>query len=333
MNDNQINNSPDRVTDVSREKRFNIKGLFFGSDKIPAPTLLIISLALLVLFRIAVKVFPDKIGGYLGVTILLTVIFFIPAYLYYKFTSRGRQSSVLHELKIRPPRINHVFLLFFGAIFISVSVFFLNLIFRLRVGYTDGFYLYNTFFTGKLPAPDTPLYPIIAFALVPAICEEFMFRGIFHASYEKQGFMSAAITSSVMFAMISLDPRTFISNLALGLFLSFILYLTRSLVSCFIVNFLVKCFMLFFGTNLQSYVLSSSNKAVFFAAFLGTLLISLAVFSFECAKIFKQNSKGEYPLPRLVAPTKRICIKKTVSNLNTASTVICLIIFVAAIFI
>jgi hypothetical protein len=201
------------------------------------------------------------------------------------------------------------------------------------MGYTDGFYLYNTFFTGKLPSPDTPMFPIIAFALVPAMCEEFMFRGILHTSYEKQGFMSAAITSAVMFAIISLDPRTLISSLALGLFLSFVLYLTKSLVSCFIVNFLVKCFMLFFGTNLQSYILSSSNKAVFFAASIGTLLISLSIFAFECAKIFKANSKGEYSLPRLTAPTKKICFERTASNLSTVSITICIIIFIISMFI
>ena len=314
-------------------KRFTFKHVFFGRDKIPAPTLLIISLVLLVLFKIAISIFPDKVGGYLGVVILMTVIFFIPAYLYYKFTKRGRLSSVLNELKIKAPKIDHIFLLFFGAVLISVCVFYINLLFRLREGYTYGFYLYNTFFTGKLPSPDTPLFPIIAFALVPAMCEEFMFRGIFHASYEKQGFMSAAITSSVMFALVSLDIRTFISNFALGLFLSFILYLTRSLVSCFIVNFLFKCFMLFFGTNLQSYVLSSSNKAVFFAATIGAILISFAVFAFETAKIFKQNSKGVYPLPKLTAPTKRVCFERTASNLSTVSITICVAIFIIAIFI
>lgn len=314
-------------------KRFTFKHIFFGRDKIPAPTLLIISLVLLVLFKIAISIFPDKVGGYLGVVILMTVIFFIPAYLYYKFTKRGRLSSVLNELKIKAPKIDHIFLLFFGSVLISVCVFYINLLFRLREGYTYGFYLYNTFFTGKLPSPDTPLFPIIAFALVPAMCEEFMFRGIFHASYEKQGFMSAAITSSIMFALVSLDIRTFISNFALGLFLSFILYLTRSLVSCFIVNFLFKCFMLFFGTNLQSYVLSSSNKAVFFAATIGAMLISFAVFAFETAKIFKQNSKGGYPLPKLTAPTKRVCFERTASNLSTVSITICVAIFIIAIFI
>lgn len=339
MSDKLINNPLDEDADKPesekppKNRRFNFKGLFFGRDKIPAPSLLIISLLLLITFKIAIKIFPDRIGGYLGVVILLTIIFFIPAYLFYKFTKRGRLTSVLHELRIKPPRIDHIFLLFFGTVFISVLVFFLNLIFRLRTGYTDGFYLYNTFFTGKLPTPDTPLFPIIAFALVPAICEEFMFRGIFHASYEKQGFMSAAITSSLMFALISLDMRTFLSNLALGLFLSFVLYLTKSIISCAIINFLVKCFMLFFGTNLQSYVLSSSNKAVFFATLIASLLISLAVFSFECTKIFKQSSKGEYTLPKLTAPTKKICFARTASNLHTISITICVLLFIASIFI
>ncbi len=334
MSDKLINNPLDEPKSAQTPKQanrpqkgFNFKLSFLGKDRILSPCLLIIAMVLLTVFKIAIKVFPDKTGGYLGVVVLLTIIFFIPAYLFYKYTKRGRLSHTLRELKITPPKLNHIFLLFFGSIFIFTCTFLLSLIFRLRSSYTDGFYLYNTFFTGKLPVPDTPVFPIIAFALVPAVCEEFMFRGIFHASYEKQGFMPAALTSAVMFALISLDIRTALSNLALGLFLSFILYLTKSLVSCFIVNFLVKCLMLSFGTNLQSYVMSSSNKAVFFAFIIGALLISLAVFSLECAKIFKANAKGKYDLPKSTDKLEALKIFK--SNITPISMIICGVLFIA----
>lgn len=332
-NNNPLDTKVEGKANAKAPRQLNVKVGLFGKDAIFSPSLLIISLLLLILFKIAISTFPDKIGGYLGVVILLTIIFFIPAYLFYKFTKRGRLSSVIRELKITPPKMNHIFLLFFGTIFISILVFFVNLIFRIKTGYTDGFYLYNTFFTGKLPAPETPLLPIIAFALVPAMCEEFMFRGIFHATYEKQGFMAAALTSSVMFAIISLDLRTFASTLILGLFLSFTLYLTKSIVSCFIVNMLSKCFMLFFGTNLQSYVLSSSNKAVFFTTLICAMLISFALFTFECSKVFKQNAKGEYALPRLDTHSKRQVFTSLKSNVFSISVGICVLLFIVAMFI
>ncbi len=340
MSEKLINNPLDEsVTEPQTQKAekkprsFKFNGSFLGKDNILSPCLLIITMLLLVLFRVSIKILPDKVGGYLGVVVLLTIIFFIPTYLFYKFTKRGKMGSVIREIKLLPPKISHIFLLLSGSIFCCAILFLINLIFRLKSGYTDGFYLYNTFFTGKLPVPDTPLFPIIAFALIPAICEEFMFRGIFQATYEKQGFMSAALTTSIMYALISLDIRTFLSSLALGLFLSFILYLTKSLVSCFIVNFLYKCFMLFFGTNLQSYILSSSNKAVFFAVVIGLLLLSLALFCFECARLFKLNAKGKYPLPRMTVQNKSKTLQKVLENISAISILICVVIFVIAIFI
>ena len=144
--------------------------------------------------------------------------------------------------------------------------------------------------------------------------------------------MSAALTVSIMYAMISLDLRTFISNLALGLFLSFILYLTGSLLSCMIINLMTKCFMLFFGTNLHSYVLSSSNKAVFFAVMIGAILLSVAVFSFECSRIFKKHAKGECELP-LTDKSRKDVLLSVATNEANISMIICLILFIAAMFI
>lgn len=336
MSDKLINNPLDEIEEKRPPKKpkkvidfSKFKKSFLGKDEVPSPCLLIIAILLLLLFKIAMNVFPDKASGYLGVLILLTIIFFIPAYLFYKFTKRGRVEKVFSELKITAPKINHIFLLFFGGVFISIIVFLVNLLFKLRTGYVDGFYLYNTFFTGKLPVPESPLFPIIAFALAPAICEEFMFRGIFHASYEKQSFMAAALTSSVMYALISLDTRTFISNFLLGLFLSFVLFLTKSLISCFIVNLLTKCFMLFFGTNLQSYILSASNRAVFFTVVIGSLLISFAVFAYECSKIFKLTAKGKYMLPETDSNHKTESLIATKSNITSISMIICALLFIA----
>ncbi len=337
MSDKLINNPLEEESPApQRQKKrapIKLKIGFLDKDKIISPILLLLCCALILTFKIAAKLVPDIIGSYLGVVILLTVIFIIPAYLFYKLTKKLRARAIISELKIAPPKINHIFLIFFGALFAGICIFFLNLIFRLRVGYTDGFYLYNTFFTGKLPIPDTPIFPFIAFAAVPALCEELMFRGIFHASYEKKGFMAAAIVSALMYAVISLDVRTFVSHLFLGLFLSFMLYLTKSIVSTFIVNLLCKCFMLFFGTNLQSYIQSSSNKAVFFTVIVGLLLISLSIFSFECAKIFKASDNGKYKPPVLQNEPKKICCAKVISSISTVPMILCVMIFIVAIFI
>lgn len=329
----ELNEAPKKPKRKKKERRFNFTEFFFGKEIFLPPCLLIVAMLMLILFKIAIGFFPDKTGGYLGVVILLTVIFFIPAYLFYKFTRHGKMSMIARELKIKLPSVRHFFLMLFGAVLISIVIFFVNLLFRLRSGYSDGFYLYNSFFTERLPLPDTPFFPIVAFALIPALCEEFMFRGIFHASYEKQGYLAAGITTSLMYALISLDWRTFVSHLILGLFLTFVLYLTDSLLACAVINFLTKCFMLFFGTNLQSYVLSTSNRAVFIAVMIGGLLLSIAVFAFECAKVFRKSAKGEYTLPSIIITTPGDGVRAMLSNVSSFSMIVCVIFFIVALFI
>lgn len=329
----ELNEAPKKQKRKKKERSFDFVKFFFGKEIFLPPCLLIVAMLMLILFKIAINIFPDRTGGYLGVVILLTVIFFIPTYLFYKFTHHGKMSKIARELKIKLPSINHFFLMLFGAALISIVIFFINLLFRLRSGYSDGFYLYNSFFTERLPLPDTPFFPIVAFALVPALCEEFMFRGIFHASYEKQGYFATAITTSLMYALISLDWRTFVPHLILGLFLTFVLYLTDSLLACAVINLLTKCFMLFFGTNLQSYVLSTSNRAVFITVMIGALLFSLAAFSFECAKIFKKSAKGEYTLPSVIVTTPGDSVRAMLSNISSFSMIVCAILFIAAMFI
>lgn len=301
---------------------------FLDKDNTPSPLLLLTSMLLILSFKLATAIFPDKTGGYLGYLILQLIIFFIPAYLYSKFTSKGKLSLNVKDFKLGAPSIDHTFLILSASTFACALLFIVDIIFRFKRGYPDGFYLYNTLFTGKIAEPDNFIYPIVTFALTPAICEEFVFRGIIHRSYEKSGYLSAAILSSVMYALVTFDIALIPSALILGMLLSFIFYMTDSLVACIIVNFIYKLFMLFLGTNMADYLLTGSNNTLLYVTVIAALLISLCIFSLECARIFAQKAKNNQPLPVLCEGGIKALGQKISSALFTMCIVVCIIIYI-----
>ena len=320
MNDN---------TTKQKKIRWELFRRFLDKDKTPSPLLLLISMFLILSFRIAMSVFPDKTGGYLGILILQLIIFFIPAYLYSKFISKGRIFLKPGHFKLKPPSIDRTFLIISASVLICALMFTLDKLCRWNIGYPDGFYLYNTFFTGKIAEPDNALYPVITFAVVPAICEEFVFRGVIHNSYENKGFSVAAIMSAIMFSLVTLDVALIPSALIFSLMMSFLLYITNSLISCFIVNFIYKMFMLFFGTNMADYMLTGGNNVLLFTIVLLALLLSLTVFGFECSRAFKEAALENRKLPTLCEGGINTLGLKLSQALFTKCIIICACIYVA----
>lgn len=318
----------DKPKSAKKRIKVELPRRFLDKDNTYSPMLLLISMLLILSFEIATSVFPDKASGYLGYLILQLIIFFIPAYLYSKFTSKGKLSLSVKDFKLKPPSIDHTFLILSAIVLACALLFLVDVVFRFRRGYPDGFYLYNTFFTGKIDEPDTFVYPMLTFALAPAVCEEFVFRGIVYRSYEKKGCLVAAILSSVMYSLVTFDVSLIPSAIVFGMLMSFMLYITDSLASCIIVNFAYKMFMLFFGTNMANYRLTGGNNFLLYVLVVAALLVSLCVFSFECTRIFKGKAKENVKAPVLCQDGIKTLRKKLSSALFTVCIIICVGIYI-----
>ena len=79
-------------------------------------------------------------------------------------------------------------------------------------------------------------YIVIVFAALPAVTEEFVFRGIVIGEYEKRGVTLAVMVSSLMFAMSHFSLERFPVYLFAGIVLSSVMYATRSLLASIIVH-------------------------------------------------------------------------------------------------
>ncbi len=77
---------------------------------------------------------------------------------------------------------------------------------------------------------DFPLWKnILIIAVLPAICEELMFRGFIIRGFEKRGFWNAIIITAFLFAVLHLDPFRFIPVGLLGIWMGYLLLKTGSI--------------------------------------------------------------------------------------------------------
>ena len=70
---------------------------------------------------------------------------------------------------------------------------------------------------------------ILLMAVLPAICEEVLFRGFLINFFEYKGFRQSIFISGLLFAIFHLDPFRFIQVFLLGLWLGYILLKSNSL--------------------------------------------------------------------------------------------------------
>jgi uncharacterized protein len=83
-------------------------------------------------------------------------------------------------------------------------------------------------------------------ALIPALCEETLFRGFLQRSLEEHyKAIKAILFTSIIFALIHLNPIGFIPLLIIGVYLGFLAYSTNNLILPLIVHFINNAFAVF----------------------------------------------------------------------------------------
>lgn len=132
---------------------------------------------------------------------------------------------------------------------------------------------------------------IIALAVIPAICEEFVFRAVLMRDYNKYGATFSIICTSLMFAMIHFDISVFPVYFVSGLFLAMTVYITRSIVCSILVHALYNVYSVFFEGWFWSSVTQIVNLKIIIIMAVAVLLLSLLVLFSEAQRIFIDYSQ------------------------------------------
>lgn len=234
-----------------------------------APLLALVIYLLILLSRfLDLSKFAQNDSEYLIAAIMQIIIVMLPAIAYCKLKGDG----FVERLNIRFFRPSHIWLiitLFFvmtlGSVLLSLLLFKIGIVSQGSSSFTsyDPILGESYFF---------PAYSIITFAVVPAISEEFVFRGIMFEEYKGYGAVTAVVISTLLFAMMHFNFEFLLVYLFCGFILGLCAYITRSLVAVTVLHFLYNLFQLF-GEGYMWNVFVNQKSVIFFIFIVTSLFI------------------------------------------------------------
>lgn len=81
---------------------------------------------------------------------------------------------------------------------------------------------------------------ILFLAVIPAFCEEFVFRGVFFHGYRSHGFWKAALMSGLIFGLMHLNFNQFSYGFALGIIFAAVVEASGSVYAAIVIHFLIN---------------------------------------------------------------------------------------------
>lgn len=271
---------------------------------------------LLFLARLADKLLPIDLGApYIKAAISL-VVFLLPSLIYIKSKGRGYIRSMRFH-RIYPA---HILLLVFAFLVLFFGTTLLSILF----GGTESLGTSTTAF--EHIAPDSiwsALLMIPTLAVLPAILEELLFRGILCTELDRRGMLRTLLLGSFLFSLIHFD----LSNLAVyffaGVLLTLVLYATDSLLATMLLHAAYNLLALFSQRYLNAFYRFTGSVALFLFIWILLFLLSLLLFSREAAKLYRLRVKENIKQPRRNIP-RDVQLYTLLDALCTPAVLLCI---------
>lgn len=241
------------------------------------------------------KFFGIELGGMLAVFILSLLAFLLPSLAFSRWRGRG----YMRTLRFRPVYFTHVPLLIFAFLALFSASTLLSIVF----GGVETVGNSTTSFGGvTLDGVGKIVLMIPLLALVPAVLEELLFRGILCSELDRRGILRTVIVSALLFALVHFDLANFPFYLLAGVLLALVLYATDSLIATMIVHAAYNLASLFGRRYLNTFYRFTGSAELFLFLLILVLLVSLLLFTSECARLYRMRARLGLREPRRSVP-------------------------------
>ena len=214
--------------------------------------------------------FTEKGLGYLISTIVLNFIFVIMF-----FTFRRKKEDTVVQ-KIRPLKL---------LIYALIAVVAYFTLYPIIVSFNQLFKIKSTII--EFSTSDY-IYAVFSMVLIPAICEELLFRGLIFKGIANTNKAFAVCISAVMFSIFHMSSEQLFYPLLMGLLLGVIMARENNIIYCIIVHIINNSLALagvgFYFQHWTYYLIA----VVLFIAFLTTIILSMRKY-FEKFKMEKSE--------------------------------------------
>lgn len=279
--------------------------------------------ALLLLSRLIDTHLTNRDNEYAVVVLLQLMIFLIPTVIYGKL----RTDALSARIRMRLPRPEQIwFAVCMLAVMISGGL--LCGILTGGIGsLTGNFTLYSTFVARMGGSAAQTVYVILAYGVLPAFCEELVFRSILCAEYERFGVGVAIAASGLFFAMLHFSLPLFLSYLFLGTLLAAAMYATRSFFTAFALHLCYNLFCLFGQPYLSAFYVNAGSNEIFIFCLVVVFLLFAAFAAGEARKIYHRYARANLDSSYAPALSPRTIPKNLFCAMLSPAVAVCIVIW------
>lgn len=212
----------------------------------------------------------DENSAFASAIVIQILVFVMPTIFYSRLTSLSFSKKL--NLRLFPPTkivliIGLLCVMIFGSL--TVSLLWSSLIdIPSDGGIPTSIYSMN------------PIYVIVAFCVVPAVCEEFVFRGVLLCEYSTYGPLAAITITSVLFAMSHFSFTELPTRIFCGIILAAALYMTKSLFAPMLLHLANNLVSVYLLPYVNAVVLQPRG-ALFSVFIVGTLFLAGLIIVFR----------------------------------------------------
>ena len=310
---------------------------FLKNIRFDASYLVLFVFLMLLFSRYVVSMLGDASNEYLAVIILQLLTFGFPAAITYRlksidlFGAPSKKREPYHRqirmTAVRPAyaviTVATVFALISGCLLLSIN-------FTGKSSLEGSFSLYDTFISKYNGTSLGAVWLLLAYAALPAFCEEMIFRGIVLSEYEeKYGKVCAFAMSTVFFAFLHFNISKLPVYLFAGALLTALLYATRNLFCTMLAHFAYNVFGIFGQQYVTEFYVTAGNMWAVVIVLLAMLLLSASVFCGSASRLYGMYSKNDAPSDEVEKTDKKTLSDAFKQCLSTPGAVICFLLFAA----
>ena len=258
------------------------------------------------------------------------LIFALPFGLY---IALYQKSFSLTALRIALPSLSHIPIMLTAALTLITGGTLLTILLYGNAVNASAFSLYETFTTQLHSGLGGNAYVVLVYALLPAVCEELVYRALLCSQYQNGGVLCAVLTSSLLFGMLHFDMRFLLLYILSGAFLAITMYATHTVVIPILLHFAYNLFCIYARPYIISFYVNTTNQALFIMITVPLFLICAALFCFFAGRQYnKYSEQGTTPsYPTALSPAQ------TMEALGQAFVslpfILCALIFAVAVIV
>lgn len=165
--------------------------------------------------------------------------------------------------------------------------------------------LYGSSITLEVGSFGTGLLMVLSLAVFPALTEEFVFRGLIFKEYKACGTVFAMLISSLLFAFVHFDLKQFPIYFAVGMLLSWIAFITRSLWAAVFAHIGYNLYVIFFEKYIWLFSSNPDSDILFWLILLVLWFICAFFFLAMAERVMRSCVENGESAPKAVPKGKR----------------------------